>query len=389
MFVRFALPGLLLGLASVAQAQTATPPAPAAAPDYTSDTSWVCLPGRADSCGTPLPTADLNPEGFGPVAPATPAADPPIDCFYVYPTVSRDPGLNSDLDTGATEERGAAFVQAARFSSACRMFAPAYRSLTLGGLSPAVPPAALGAAFVTAYGDVLAAWRNFLATRNNGRPFVLIGHSQGSIHLLKLLQEEIEGRPAARNMVSALLIGWAVQVPPGRDVGGDLRSTPLCRRARQTGCVVTYMSFRAEAPPPEASLFGRATRPGMTAGCTNPAALAGGAAPLDAYWFTSGAAAQGANPIIWSSAGQPPAPFAHIRGLVTGACVNDGPVGYLRISTSADPADARTDRIPGDVILFGQPQPGWGLHPADMYLAQGDLIRVVQAQSAAFRRRRR
>ena len=87
------------------------------------------------------------------------------------------------------------------------------------------------------------------------------------------------------------------------------RSTPLCRRAGQTGCVVTYMSFRAEAPPPEGSLFGRATRPGMTAGCTNPAALAGGAAPLDAYWFTGGSAAQGPNPVIWSSAGTPPAPF--------------------------------------------------------------------------------
>lgn len=389
MFARFALPGLLLGLASVAQAQTpppAAPPAPAAAPDYASDAAWVCLPGRADSCGTPLPTADLSPDGFGPVTPATPAANPPIDCFYVYPTVSRDAALNSDLDMGATEERGAAFVQAARFSSACRMFAPGYRSLTLGGLAPTVPPAALAAGFVTAYGDVLAAWRNYLATRNNGRPFVLIGHSQGSIHLLKLLQEEIEGRPIARNMVSALLVGWAVQVPQGRDVGGDLSSTPLCRRAGQTGCVVTYMSFRAETPPPEGSLFGRATRPGMTAGCTNPAALAGGAAPLDAYWFTGGAAAQGPNPVVWSSAGAPPAPFAHISGLVTGTCVNDGPLGYLRISTNADPADARTDRIPGDVILFGQLQPGWGLHPADMYLTQGDLIRVVQAQSAAFLR---
>ena len=35
-------------------------------------------------------------------------------------------------------------------------------------------------AAVQAYGDVLAAWRNFLATRNKDRPFVLIGHSQGT-----------------------------------------------------------------------------------------------------------------------------------------------------------------------------------------------------------------
>ena len=125
-------------------ARDPSPPA-AAAPDYTSDTAWLCLPGRADSLRAPLPTADLNPEGFGPAAPATPAANPPIDCFYVYPTVSRDPGLNSDLDMGATEERGAAFVQAARFAAAAGCSRPVYRSLTLGSLAPIVPRAALGA----------------------------------------------------------------------------------------------------------------------------------------------------------------------------------------------------------------------------------------------------
>lgn len=395
--MRGVLFGFLLSVSALAQAQSPQPtslpgpppPSPAAAPDYTQDSAWLCLPGRADPCGAPLPTADLNPEGFGPVTLATPAANPPLDCFYVYPTISRDPGLNSDLETSQAEERGAAFVQAARFSSVCRMFAPVYRSVTLAGLAPTVTANQLGPPFALAYGDVLAAWRNFLATRNDRRPFVLIGHSQGSIHLLKLLQDEIEGRPIARQMVSALLIGWRVDVPPGRDVGGALRSTPLCRRAGQTGCVVTYMSFRADVPPPEGSLFGRAERPGMTAGCTNPAALAGGAAGLESYWFAGGQSQDGPNPVRWSSAGPPPAPFAHIRGLVTATCVNDGPLGYLRISTNADPADARTDRIPGDVILFGQPQPGWGLHPADMYLAQGDLIRLVAAQGAAFARGRR
>jgi hypothetical protein len=268
------------------------------------------------------------------------------------------------------------------------MFAPVYRSVTLAGLAPSVTANEIGPPFAIAYADVLAAWRNFLASRSNDRPFVLIGHSQGSIHLLKLLQDEIEGRPIARRLVSALLLGWRVDVPPGSDVGGALRSTPLCRRAGQAGCVVTYMSFRADQPPPEGSLFGRAERPGMTAGCVNPAALGGGAANMDAYWFAGGQSQDGPNPVVWSSAGPPPAPFAHIQGLVRAECVNRGPLGYLAVSVNADPADARTDRIPGDVILMGRPAPGWGLHPADMYIGQGDLIRLVAAQSEAFRRRR-
>ena len=140
---------------------------------------------------------------------------------------------------------------------------------------------------------------------NHGRPFVLIGHSQGTIHLIRLLAEEIEGKPEAARMLSALLIGYNVEVPEGRLTGGSFRTTPLCTRAGQTGCVITYVSFRAEAPPPAGALFGRAARPGQTIACTNPAALGSdGGAPLDSYWFTGLAGRRGANTIAWSSAGR-------------------------------------------------------------------------------------
>ena len=54
-------------------------------------------PGRSDICSTPLPTTALNPNGYGSNGPSPVAKDPPLDCFYVYPTVSRDQGMNSDL----------------------------------------------------------------------------------------------------------------------------------------------------------------------------------------------------------------------------------------------------------------------------------------------------
>jgi hypothetical protein len=360
-----------------------------AAADYAQEANWLCLPGRNDACARPLPTTALNANGYGSVGQALPANNPPIDCFYVYPTVSRDQGDNSDLTAGA-EEQAAAMVQFARFGGACRTFAPIYRQATLTAL---LRQASGGASrtpevLARAYGDVLSAWRYYLQHHNGGRPFVLIGHSQGTIHLSNLLRSEIEGSPAASRMLSALLIGFNVEVPEGKLVGGTFAKAPLCTRVGETGCVVTYVSFRATNPPPAGALFGRAARPGMTVACTNPARLARASAPLDSYWYAGPSATGAASPIAWSSSGAPPTPFLRTEGLASAACVNRGNAGYLSVTVNANPADARTDRIPGDVMLGGQIARGWGLHTADMNLALGDLIALVEAQAETFARKR-
>jgi len=375
----------LAAAAALLLAMPAAAQAPAAAPDYRKDEAWLCLPGRADACSGALATTALNPNGYGSTGQVLPNKDAAADCFYVYPTVSRDPGLNSDLVAGL-EENAAAAVQLARFGTVCRTFAPVYRQMTLASLPRAFAGEDVTANFGTAYADVSAAWREFLASRNKGRPFVLIGHSQGSIHLLKLLAEEIEGKPVAKRMLSAILLGWTVEVPEGKLVGGSLKSTPLCTKAGQTRCAISYMTFRASAPPPANAAFGRAPRPGMTAGCTNPAALAGGKAKLDSYWFVLSPVQPGAEPVAWSSQGTPPTPFLRTEGLVTAECRHDGQAGYLAVAENADPKDSRTDRVPGDVYMAGKLNPGWGLHLIDMNVAQGDLLRLVEAQAAAKRR---
>ncbi len=383
--------------AATARAQTPSAPAPAApaapppsgaeAPEYGQDKAWLCLPGRSDLCSTPLPTTALNANGYGSIGRSAPDPDARIDCFYVYPTVSRDPTDNSDLEAGP-EELGATTVQFARFSQICRPFVPVYRQATLAALMRAAAGQDPTAAMDMAYGDVRAAWRQYLAHRNGGRPFVLIGHSQGTIHLTRLIAEELEGKPDADRMLSALLIGYQIEVPEGQAVGGTFRSTPLCTRTGQTGCIVTFVSFRAESPPGPGAMFGRTVRPGMTIGCTHPARLGGsGSASLDSYWYAGPPGAAGGEPIAWSSEGAPPTPFLRTEGLVQAACVNRPGLGYLSVSVQADPDDARTDRIPGDVRLLGQVQPGWGLHLADMNLALGDLMHLVEAQRDAFLRR--
>ena len=240
-----------------------------------------------------------------------------------------------------------------------------------------------------AYGDVLAAWRHYLAHDNRGRPFVLIGHSQGTIHLIRLLQEEIEGKPEAARMLSAVLLGFNVEVPEGQASGGSFRTTPLCTRAGQTGCVITYVSFRAGSPPPAGALFGRASASGTDVACTNPAAL-GSDAPRRSIATGSRpppAAAPARSP--GRARGRRRRPSSTRSGLVSGACAHDGPLGYLAVTVNADPSDARTDRIPGDVELGGVPAPGWGIHLVDMSIAQGDLMRAIAAQSAAWARSHR
>src|SRR6478735_9276427 len=103
----FLLLAAALAFAAPVSGQTNSP---AVAPDYLKDSSWLCLPGRKDVCSTPLPTTALSPNGYGSTGLSTVAKDPPLDCFYVYPTVSRDQGLNSDLNVGS-EEHGATLTQ--------------------------------------------------------------------------------------------------------------------------------------------------------------------------------------------------------------------------------------------------------------------------------------
>ncbi|HEX8366756.1 MAG TPA: DUF3089 domain-containing protein [Allosphingosinicella sp.] len=357
--------------------------------NYSNEETWLCLPGRDDPCSRPLPTTALNPNGYGSTGLVGPASGPPIDCFYVYPTVSRDPGSNSDLDAGP-EERAVATVQFARFGTVCRTFAPIYRQATLAALLGMWNGGASRDEMLDfASNDIGHAFEHYLETWNRGRPFVLIGHSQGSIHLSRLIAARIEGRPEAARMLSAILLGFNIEVPEGRTAGGTFRTTPLCTARGQTGCVVTFVSFRAGNPPPAGALFGRAAGPGMTVACTNPAALGGGPAPLDSYWYAGPSLTATQTPIAWSAEGESPTPFLRTEGLVSAACVRRGPVGYLAVQVNADPADPRTDRIPGDVVLGGRIQPGWGLHLVDMNLAMGDLLALVEEQSAAFARPRR
>ena len=370
---------LVTALALIAAAPDPAQPAASGAPNYANDSTWLCLPGRADICSTPLATTALSANGYGSNGKSEVAKDPPLDCFYVYPTVSNDQAMNSDLNPGR-EEKIATEAQFARFASVCRTYAPIYRQMTVAAVAAYAAGGDISQAAAIAYRDVLAAWRNYLATRNQGRPFVLIGHSQGSLMLQQLIAREIENKPAiAGRMKLAIIPGFDVLVPQGRLVGGTFKKTPLCSREGETGCVMTWTSFREKNVPPRNALFGVADKAGMTVGCVNPARPGSRDwVKLDSYWYAHSSYPVPGGPIQWSSEGAPPTPYLRTEGLVSGKCINDGQRGYLWIHTNSKAGEKWTDHIGGEVGMLGMFLPGWGMHLADVAEAQGDLIRQVE-----------
>jgi hypothetical protein len=360
---------------------------------YSDPDAWLCRPDTDDVCDEDLAASVVRADGTIREQPFRPAKRPAVDCFYAYPTVSGDPTSASDLVPDPDLEGATARNQVARLASACRVFAPMYPQLTIAALRallrtgpPTVDDAPPQQVSDNAYSFLRDAWREYLANDNDGRGVVLVGHSQGSALLEKLLREEIEPRASIHErLVSALLIGWAIAVPDGEVVGGAFERTPLCRADRQVGCVVSYSTFRSDAPPPAGSPFGRVATEGQHAACTNPAALDGGAAVLSPYFERAGVnqtffrlLGLSAASTTWSTVAQPSAPWVTLPGLVEAQCVEQDGASFLAVTVRADPNDPRVDDVPGEVPL------GFGLHVVDVNLAMGDLESLVQRQAKAY-----
>ena len=386
--------GLCASAAAFGQAAaSAQPPAAAAeAPkpnDYADPKTWLCRPGRKDdACGSVDETATIV-AADGKLTRETWTADPsaPIDCFYVYPTISTDPTPNSDMNPDPAE-MNVIKQQFARFASKCKVYAPMYRQVTLAGLRRMLAPGAT----VTLdqglqYDDVKNAWNSYLQHDNQGRGVALIAHSQGSFILNRLIREEIDGKPVQARLVSATLLGTTIEVPKGKDVGGSFQHVPLCKSATQTGCVIVYASFRSTVPPPANTLFGHVTTPRMEAACVNPAALGGGSGPLRAYLDASGktiTSTPPAKPWVTPEA-KIDTPWVSVPGLLTAQCTSNENANYLEITVHGDPSDPRADDIVGDIGAPPNVLANWGLHLIDVNLAMGNLVDIVAAQAQAFK----
>src|SRR5665213_463206 len=209
--------GMTLAAASGAAAQD-TPKN-----DYANSAAWLCRPDKTagNACSVDLTTTVVQANGTESVEHYKADPKAAIDCFYVYPTVSNDPGVVSDMNPGS-EEINVVKVQFARLGAKCRLYAPMYRQVTLtalrAGMSGKPLPGQNDPRWrKLGYDDVVDAWNYYLAHDNHGRGVVLVGHSQGSGVLTQVIKNEIDGKPVQAKLVSAILMGTRLPVDKGRD----------------------------------------------------------------------------------------------------------------------------------------------------------------------------
>jgi hypothetical protein len=371
----------LVGMAVLPDTMAQAPGSTAPGNDYARGENWLCRPDRTDACSVDLTATIVAAGGATKREDFRAAKDPPIDCFYVYPTVSMQPTANADMAADA-EERGIVKLQFARFASKCRPFAPLYRQMTIAQLRRALAGEGAGDQAL-AYRDVLEAWNYYLHHDNRGRGVVLIGHSQGAGELTRLLQQEFDGKPLAKQLVSAILAGTHVFVAKGRDAGGTFQSLPLCRKAGQAGCIVVYNSFRATSPPAADALTERSDDPALVDACVNPADLSGGSGELKPYFAAHERGFGNTQPALpWVNGGPDiDTPFVTVPGMLSAECASNANATYLAISVHPDPSGKRADDFRGDVFTHGQVRPRWGLHVVDVELALGNLLDLVDAQA--------
>jgi hypothetical protein len=261
----------LMELAFIPSADFQNVPMPAGA-NYSQASLWLARP---DIAGNP---ALWTPQGFAPTA------DPRVLVFFVHPTSFLERSAwNAPLDDADSQTRAALFVrsQASAFNSVGAIWAPKYRQATFGAFLTNADNAHRALDF--AYRDVLAAYEAFIRQAPADRPIILAAHSQGSLHLLRLLQERVRGAPEASRIVAAYLIGWPVSET------ADLPALPLpaCERPDQARCLISWQSFAEPADPVQVTEVydasagpGGVARSGTPMVCVNPLTGArGGAAP--------------------------------------------------------------------------------------------------------------
>jgi hypothetical protein len=358
--------------------------------NYANKADWLCWPGRHDACASDLTTTAVMADGSTSIEAFKADPDAPIDCFYVYPTVSRDNSVVSDMAV-KPEERNVVIQQAARLRAKCRLYAPMYRQFTLAAIRAALThqplPGPAPPRQSISYDDVRDAWDYYLAHENHGRGVVLVGHSQGSGMLTELLAEHVSGKPAQAQLISSILMGVPLAVPVGGDVGGDFKTVPLCHSASQLGCAIVYSSFRETSPPPDNARFGRprdAKDVGMEAACVNPANLSGGPGEAKAYFGAAIAVDTPPPAFPWLKGKAITTPFVSVPGLISATCVHTGPFHYLAIHLNVAPSSPRTSDVPGDVVIGGVTLKDWGLHLIDANLFMGNLVDIVGEEGRAW-----
>lgn len=201
---------------------------PPPAPDYSKNASWLALPNRPDY-------ADLTPD----VTFQDHQSSAEVDVFYIHPTIyESNKYWNADVRDTALNHKTATLAvlnQATVFNGACKVYAPSYRQMTLAGFYTK-DTASKWESLRFAYQDVKAAFQYYMEHYNNGRPFIIASHSQGTVHGVWLVRDMIAGKPIQDKLVAAYLIGFPYDI-------SMLKPIPVCEDATQTGCFMNWNTY--------------------------------------------------------------------------------------------------------------------------------------------------
>lgn len=204
------------------------------APDYSKPEAWLARPDL------PNDPAQWLPEGVAREGRRNAAV------FYIHPTTYLETDRwNAALDAGGdTAFRTNLFVQsqASAFNGVGEIWAPRYRQAAYGAFLLSSEDAEK--ALDLAYRDVAAAFDQFVKEARD-RPIILAGHSQGALHLERLLKEKVASTPTAKRVVAAYVVGWPISTSADLPMLG----LPACRTADQAGCILSWMSFGEPANP--------------------------------------------------------------------------------------------------------------------------------------------
>ena len=245
-------------------------PAPLPADFYARAQGWISRPdGRRD-----------DPATWQPASLARPKEDTRAAVFFIHPTSAFDTmRWNASLADPVANAQAERFVrtQASAFAASGNIWVPRYRQAVFGTFLSDKPDAAL--ALDRAYADIKTAFAVFLTANPDG-PIILAAHSQGSRHLLRLLNDERANATLHSRIIAAYAVGWPVSV--AHDL--PLLGLKACAGLDQTACLLSWQSFAQPADPSSVEAaynrepgFDGKSRKGSPMLCTNP--LNGGAAP--------------------------------------------------------------------------------------------------------------
>lgn len=203
-------------------------------PDYNDLYYWAAHPMKSDSADV-VPSPDLENNQEKALA----------DVFFLHPTTYTgkwgqnkwnapvdDEKLNEDTDDVTIKN------QATIFNGCYRIFAPRYRQAHYQSYKWAdKKPQSTGRAFDLAYQDVRNAFEYYLEHHNDGRPFVIAGHSQGTTHGIRLVKEFIDGKPLSEQFVAAYLLGMPVHSSTFEEIGS-------CQEEGDTGCINSWRTMK-------------------------------------------------------------------------------------------------------------------------------------------------